>query len=362
MADDSQPIKYVYVDSTSRDTTIYPHGNAYTLHLTAPLHSVVQVDLVAAKVPNTIYNLTEGSNVFVFTNSNTGATSNISIPPGYYSACGLTQALVNSAGCSLFCMDFLQDEGKYLFSSNVQFTIQGTTSEIRKMLGIESGTHSSFYSSTSAVYANDTNYQGRWLYKSTKIIDLSTNEYVFLDIDELRTTSVIDAKKLIGGTTEGATIRSTFGQIPLDVPSGSIKNFKETSDYNQFIQFTTPIPKLQRLTIRWINHQGQLINFQNYDNNAFTLRFHCKYMKVPEPAPPLQDLEIRRIVEAMTIAMPPPAPKEPKRKIPWWLIVLILVGAIVAYKSWPRPPAPGVGPGGPVNGPGVVMRPPPGGI
>lgn len=350
MADDSQPVKYVYVDSTNRDVTLYPSGNSYTLHLTAPLHSVVQVDLVAAKVPNTMYNLTNGSNVFVFTNSNTGAVSNVSIPTGYYSAYGLSQALVNATGGSTFCMDFIQDEGKFIWSSNIQFTIEGTTSEIRTMLGIGSGAKTSFYSSTSDVYANDANYQGRYLYKSSKIIDLSTNEYVFLDIDELRTTSVIDAKKLVQGTTEGATMRSTFGQVPMDVPSGSVKNYKETSDYKQWIQFTTPIPKIQRLTVRWVDHRGQLINFQDYNNNAFTLRFHCEYRKVPEPPPPLQDVEIRRIVDAMTIAMPPPPPKEPKRKIPWWLIVLVLLGAIIAYKSWPRGPE--VTPGGGQLAPG----------
>lgn len=341
MADDSQPIKYVYVDSTNRDVSIYPDGASYTLHLTAPLHSVVQVDLVAAKAPNTMYNLTNGSNVFVFTNLASGLASNVSVPPGYYSAGGLAQALVNSAGCGVFCMDFQQDEGKYLFSSNVQFTVQGTTSEIQKMIGLDSGTQTSFYASTSRVYAVDSDYQGRWLLKSSKIIDLSKNEYIFLDIDELRTTSVIDAKKLVGvgGTTEGATMRSTFGQIPMDVPSGSIKNFKETSDYKQYIQFVTPIPKLQRLTIRWVDHLGQLINFQTYNNNAFTLRFHCVYHKVPEPPPPLQDLEIRRIVEAMTIALPPPERKEPKRKMKWWIIFLVLLGSIIVYRSWPRPPA-----------------------
>jgi hypothetical protein len=334
MADDSQPIKYVYVDSTSRDADIYPNGNAYTLHLTAPIHSVVQVDLVAAKVPNTMYNLTNGSNVFVFTNSNTAATTNVSIPPGYYAAFGLSQALVNATGGAKFCMDFLQDEGKYIFSSNVQFTIQGTTSEILTMLGLNSGTHSSFYSSTSPIYANDSNYQGRWLYKSHKIIDLSTNEYVFLDIDELRTTSVIDAKKLIGGTTEGATMRSTFGQIPMDVPSGSIKNFKETSDYKQFVQFTTPIPKLQRLTVRWVDHRGQLLDFQSFNNNAFTLRFHCEYQKVPEPTPPLQDVEIKRIVEAMTFKIPEVEKEAPRPKIQWWLIILVLVVIIFAWKTY----------------------------
>lgn len=336
MADDSQPVKYVYVDSTSRDVSLYPSGSDYTLHLTAPVKSVVRVDLVAAKVPNTMYNLTNGSNVFVFTNI-TGATqSNVSISPGYYSATGLLQALVNSAGCGVFCMDFMQDEGKYLFSSNVQFTIQATTSEIQTMLGLTAGTKQSFYSSTDLVYATDSNYQGRWLYKSQNIIDLSTNEYVFLDIDELRTTSVIDAKKMIGPTTDGKTIRSTFGMVPMDVPSGAIKNFKETTDYNQYIQFSSPIPKLNRLTIRWLDHTGQLLNFQDFNNNAFTLRFHCEYPKEapPPPPPPVTMVELRRILDDMITVQ---KPKEVARPLVgrWTLAILfvILVAGYLFYRA-----------------------------
>lgn len=335
MADDSQPIKYVYVDSTNRDTTLYPDGSQYVLHLTAPIHSVIQVDLVAAKVPNTMYNLTDGSNVLVFSTAST--TSNISVAPGFYSPCGLSRAIMNSGGGTAFCIEYLEDEGRYLFSSSVQFTLKGTTSEIRKLLGLDTGTLSSFSSASNPIY---TIYTSKWLYKSTQITNFSTNEYVFLDIDELRTTSVIDAKKLINGTTDGATMRSTFGQVPMDVPSGSIKSFKETSDYKQFVQFTTPIPKLQRLTIQWVDNQGQLLNFQGFNNNAFTLRFHCEYRKVPEPPPPLRDVELKRIVEAMTIALPPPPKEEDKKfRIPWFLLVLAtLIGIFIWRTFGPKPP------------------------
>jgi hypothetical protein len=50
---------YVYADSTNRD---YPSGNSYTLHLTTPAKSVTRVDLVAAKVPNAMYNINTGTN------------------------------------------------------------------------------------------------------------------------------------------------------------------------------------------------------------------------------------------------------------------------------------------------------------
>lgn len=350
MADDSQPVKYVYVDATNRDTTLYPSGNSYTLHLTNPLHSIIQVDLVAAKVPNTMFNLTSGSNVLIFTNlSNVLApiTSNISIPPGYYSATGLAQALVNSSGV-LFCMDFNQDEGKYLVSSNVQFNLQGTTSEIRTLMGINSGTLSSFYYSTSDVYARDTTYAGRWLYKSNKIVNFTVNEYVFLDIEELRTTSVLDAKKIVGDTTDGSSIRNSFGMVPMDVPSGIVKNYKEGADYRQYIMFTSPIPKISRLTIRWVDARGQPVNFQGFDNNAFTLRFHCEYRKPLPPPQPLQDVELKRIIDAMTIALPPPKKETPRMKIPWVLIFLVLVVCFALYKTFGPKPAP------------VVVQPPQG--
>ena len=335
MADDSQRVKYVFADSTNRDTTFYTSGNSYTLHLTNPVHSIIQVDLVAAKVPNTMYNLTNGSNVLVFT-ANSSVTSNVSIPPGYYSAAGLAQALANASGF-VFCVDFIESEGKFLFSSNVaSFTIEGTTNQIRTMLGIDDGPQSSFWYSTSPVYAIDPTYSGRSLYKTTRISDLSTNEYVFLDIEELRTTSVLDAKKLIQGTTEGSSIRSTFGMIPLDVNSGCIKNYKETTDYKQYIIYNTPIPKIDRLTVRWVDRSGNLLNFQGFEKNAFTLRVHCEYREPPPPTPPLQDVQIQRIVDALQHAPPPPKPPPEKQMLGRWVIVLLVLLVIVLYLGYLR--------------------------
>lgn len=335
MADDSQRVKYVYVDSTSRDTGLYPSGNTYTLHLTAPLHSVVRVDLVAAKVPNTMFNLTNGSNVFVFTTS--ALQSNVSIPPGFYSACGIASALTSAVGGSLFSIDYLTNEGRFMVSSaSAPFTVQVRTLELQTILGISAGTHASFAGSTSPLYANHSTYRSLNLFKSHTLIDLSLNEYVFLDIEELRTTSVLDAKKLINGTTEGTTIRNTFGMIPMDVPSGGLKNFKEGSDYKQYLDYDTPIPKIQRLTIRWIDSIGKSLDFQGFNNNAFTLRVHCEYKEPPPPTPPLQDVQIQRIVDAMSMVPPPPKPPPERRILGRWVIAVLVIGFVAAYIAYMR--------------------------
>ena len=323
-------ISYVYADSTNRDVTMYPSGNVYTLHLTNPLHSITQVDLVAAMVPNTMYNLTNGSNVVTFNDLT------VSIPPGYYSSYGLAQALANASGF-IFCIDFIDSEGKYIISSNVAiFNFEAKTTEIQRMLGLDAGSHTSFWSTLDPVYAIDPTYSGRSILKSQRIIDLSTNEYVFLDVEELRTTSVLDAKKLIRGTTEGTTIRNTFGMIPLDVAAGTFKNYKETTDYNQYIIFKSPIPKIDRLTIRWIDRNGIPLNFQGFEHNAFTLRVHTEYRDPPPPTPPLQDIQIQRIVDALQHAPPPPKPPAEKRAFGRWVLILLVIFVSIIWFFYSR--------------------------
>lgn len=51
-------VEYIYVDSRTRDSNLFPNGNAYSVYLTNPIKNIKRVDLVSASVPNTMYNLT----------------------------------------------------------------------------------------------------------------------------------------------------------------------------------------------------------------------------------------------------------------------------------------------------------------
>jgi len=333
--DDSQRIKYIYADSTNRDTSLYPYGNAYTLFLTNPVRSIVQVDLVAAKVPNTSYNVFSGSSFLSLSNG-----PSISIAPGYYSACGLASAIENASGNSIN-VDFLNSEGKFIFFSATAWAVTAS-SEAQKTLGTRA-TFTLGPASGNPVYANDPTYGQLNIAKSSTIVDLSTHEYVFLDIMELRTTSVLDAKKLVTGkmssnvfyqTTDGSSIRSSFGMVPMDVAGGSIKNFKEENDFRQYIEFDYPIVKLDRLTVRWVDKSGIPIVFNGYENNAFSLRLTCVYDKTEPPLPPLPAFDLKRYLES--IPPPPPAPK----KTAWgrWFLVFIIIvlGALLLKRSRPE--------------------------
>jgi hypothetical protein len=317
--------RLIFADSRNRDPTLYPHGNAYTLHLTTPIKNVTRVELMSVHVPNTMYNLTNGSNVMTV-----GPSSNISLNQGFYSAGGIASA-VTAAVNNAFSVSYLSNEGHFMFSNTNSFSFKINSGELGTLLGLPPGTQFNPGLATSL----DPCYLGQHILKSLTLIHMNPNEYIFLDIDELKTPSHIDAKSLSGttGTVAGSNINRAFAPIIMDVQSGSIKTHSENADYIISVMYPEPINSLQRLTIKWYDGRGNLLNFRGSDEHAFILRAHVldeDVRRLPPP-PPLQDVEIKRIVEAMT--MVPPPPPEKKTKIPWLIIVLVLVAAFAAWKT-----------------------------
>lgn len=326
--------RLVFVDSKNRDAQVFPSGNSYVLHLTTPIKNVTRVDLVSARVPNTMYNLTDGSNTYAIN------SSNVSMNPGFYSVYGIETAMTST---------YLPDEGKFIFSQASPFTIKIHSSELAQMVGLSQGVT---YTAALAG-ALDPGFAGKYIVRSVTLVDLSLNEYVFLDIDELRTPWNLDAKSIDSatGTFSGSNATRNFAPIIMDVGSGCIKNFHEKKDYKISAEYPEPIGVLQRLTIRWYDKMGTPLNFRGWDTNAFVLRLHVtddEERRLPPP-PPLQDVEIRRIVEAMTFQIPKAEKEVPKPKIQWWIIVLVLVGAIFAWKTFGGRPATQVAVAAPVK-------------
>jgi len=324
--------RLLFADSQNRDATLYPDGSSYVLHLTRPLRNVERVDLVSARVPNTMYNLTNGSNVLTL-----NGTSNISLNTGFYSAYTLAAA-VTAATSNVPALNYLVSEGHYLFTNPSSFSIVINSSELDLMLGMATGT---VLTSTLAPVTDPT-YSGLYIIRSSTLVDFSLNDYVFLDVDELKTPFHVDTGAIQGttGTISGSNANRAFAPIIMDVGSACIKNFHENKDYSVSVVYPEPINSLQRLTVRWIDRNGNLLDFRGWNTNAFVLRVYLR----PDPKPtlpppePLEQIEIKRIVEAMKV-MPPPPP-EPKRRFYWWIIILVIIGAIVAWKSWPRPVVP----------------------
>ena len=328
----------LFADSKNRDVALYPSGSSYVLHLTTPIKDIERVDLVSARVPNTMYNLTSGSNVLAVGTG--GPSSNVSINPGFYSVYGLAQALTTTS----LTLEYLPDEGHFIFSSATPFTTFIHSHELATMLGLSRG---SLHTSALAG-PTDPSYATKYILRSSTLVDMSLNEYIFLDIDELRTPSHVDTGAITGsnGTITGSNANRNFAPVIMDVGSACIKNFHENKDYCVSVTYPEPINVLQRLTVRWVDKAGAPVNFRGWETNAFVLRLHIRDRESEEEQEDLKDmsrrlgeLEIKRMLDEQ--AKPPPPPPPPK-KTPfgkWTILVVLLLIALGfwGYKTFIRP-------------------------
>jgi hypothetical protein len=260
-------VHYIHVDSKNRDVTRFPYGNNYTVTLPHVIKSVVRVDLVTAKVPNSMYNLTDGADV-LSTNTVTG----VSLDPGFYSS----QLLVDEINERLNVnesIQYLQAEGKFLYLTNDSTSsITVNSQEMAKMLGLNKS--KTYTVSALAVAVSGFSYG----VKSDRVVDFSLNEFVFLDIEEFRTPFFSDASS---STNAG----NMFAVIPMDVPSTLVKTFKENTDYVMSQELTSQ-QTISKLTIHWYDKNLDHLNFQGFENNGFILRVHTNQIVAPaDPEP-----------------------------------------------------------------------------
>jgi hypothetical protein len=208
-----------------------------------PIKSVTQVDLVAAVIPNTMYNITI-EQIFIL-NGNP-----IIIPPGFYSACKLATAIAGAQ--SDVSVSLSETEGKFIFTNGTSWTLDSISPEFSKIAKIsQPGTYVSL--------------------KSESVINMNpSGDFVFLEIDELRPPYPIDA---VSNPLQSESFRK-FATVPIDSISGTFKIFKEMSDYKISVRYPSPIDRIDRLTIRWLDTNGNLLNFNGVEENFMILRFH----------------------------------------------------------------------------------------
>ena len=275
-----EDVSLLFVNSKNRDKTLYPSGNSYTLHLTTPIRNITRIDLVSAEIPNTTYNLSATSNIVI------NGSSNVSMVPGFYSTSSFCTEFNNSNQTTVR-VGYSTAEGRFIFYSSSLSSLSAT-GQLANIIGVT--TASSFAASSNPVYASNSTFTGMNLIKSANVVDMSTTDYVWLDIDELRTPINVDAKSLVsmptGGpsadtgistflqTYQGLTSSTSFAMITMDVPNGEIKTFKEQTDYTISNLYPSRIDNLTRLTIKWLDINGQPISFNGLENNSFMLRIH----------------------------------------------------------------------------------------
>lgn len=280
--------QYVIVDSTLRDTTLYPYGNSYTTHLTNPLNNVTRIELVQAIVPNIIFNVKTGVNVMQIDGST------YSIAPGTYSQTSLASviqaAIYLTTGIEV---NYNTPQHAFIFyrptaDPRGNFTIVFTP-EFARLLGfsdtlpkVSSSVASAVLPGVVPLFSSHEFYAGYTFIRSDTLDNLRTDSYIYLDVEELNNGKTQSTQKLEADTFSTSASQRTFCPIPMNVSPGSIKVFQENTDYKYSINFDPPIQQLSRLTVKWRRSSGDLMEFRSIDENSFVLRVFSKKMQLPE--------------------------------------------------------------------------------
>ena len=159
------------------------------------------------------------------------------------------------------------------------------------------------------------------------------NAFIWLDITELRTPSTYDARKLSltnVGTTSNVTIRrnqtssltpaTSFAVVPLDVPVNFQRTFKEATDYAWSVTYPSRLDSIERLTVRWLDTTGAIVNFGNaptFDPNMFVLRVYTQIVPTTPERP---------------LSLPPPVREglfEDKSKVYIGALATLVIGLIM---------------------------------
>ena len=281
---------YLVVNSNLRDTTLYPSGHSYTMHMMNPIRDVTRVELIQASVPNVIQNVVDGSNIIQVSNLETNSLHTFSIPNGFYSATGLGAEIQNAINpVSGIDVTYLSNEGRYVFlrsSAYSAFDLKPSALLANLMGFSDTSTRTavevqdlSNAAATFPLYANNDRYRENFFIKSDQLVNLTADNYVFLDVNELNNGRMHQAQKIEANSFSTSASQNNFGPIVMDVSSGGIKHFSETNDYSYGVDFYPPISQLSRITVRWRKSDGSLINFQGLNENSFMLKVTSKFIK-----------------------------------------------------------------------------------
>ena len=345
MGGDDKITYYVHVNSGKRDTTAYPNGNTYSMYLQNPIKNVSQVEVIVARIPNTMFNVTSTGPQYEVDGVSPDAYQ---IPTGFYSdPTALATAIHATLPIGNVDFTWLPAEGRFMFSSTSQY-YTGTTPHYIKFLTDDIATLTGFDKDTEysvvAVAPPVITTLG-WYVKAPSIGDMTKNDFIFLDIPELShtkfqdavsspqmTTSIsmydnvlqMDKMVSISSGDNSPSLTGVFTGITMDVAPNTIKIFKN-NDYPISISYDPPLSQVSKLTMNWYDKNRNLINFQGMEDNAVILRFTVN----KEPVKELDwDFKVEQKVQETIPSLPPPKPIKEKKVWGRWFLILLFAAFV----------------------------------
>jgi len=104
--------------------------------------------------------------------------------------------------------------------------------------------------------------------------NIQRGDFIFLDIVELRRPYPLDCK-FPAVTSNLTSVSTAFGMVQLrDVCTTTPGNFYSDKKDHIMVEYPKPIDSVDRLTVRWIDYQGNPVPMGSY--NMFSLRIDCE--------------------------------------------------------------------------------------
>lgn len=229
-------MNYLLIDSRDRTSSSSGFTDAVFDIKNVPSVTYRKARLVSFAIPNLLYSIHSDNNKIAFTRSSTDYAATIT--PGNYTITQLSSAIATAMN--------LQDANSYTatYDANTQkMTISGSSSFVLdfsldgtmwRELGFENSTSSSATSHTGTNYVN-----------------LSPENYVYIQIDEIGTKVL---------TTRETNYGATF-YVPLDVSKGSLV-FQSEGNMNQIVDISPP-KRFDRIRVKILDHTGSIANFHS---------------------------------------------------------------------------------------------------
>jgi len=314
--------EYIHLNSENRDSNAYPSGNSYTMYLPKPLKNIVSAEIMVARVPNTIYNITTSGQILVTQDST------VSLPAGFYADPVVLATEISNRLNSSETFQWIPAEGKfiYLHKTSVTSFVTVTSDDAATLLGFTTGT----VNYTIPVSLSDTSITGYTkCVKSPTTGDMTKNDFIFLEIPELGHTRFQDASS---GPYNAMNASGLFTGITLDVPPNTVKIFKH-NDYPISVTYDVPIASISKLTVKWYDKNRKLVNFQGLEDNAVILRFTTNIDAEPLDIPEISDFDKERdeFKRKLIESVKPPEIRQEKKLWGKWVFVL---GLIALFAIW----------------------------
>lgn len=264
------------IDSANRNTDKYPEPNNYTIRFPKQYKEVTSLELLVASIPNSGYVIESGHNLFHYQETTAQVLADeyytVELPIGNWSiseiasnlATELTDQSTLEGNNYIYTVTvnthtnqitISQNNGSdpnavfnMLFRGNIETCIDGSSrtlyrkGSIAKMLGF-----------------SKQDYTGSFSYTGDYAYDLVQDKYIVLDLgkNNSRTDST------------NQTVQDSFCIIPLNL---AVNNFQYNKDCDgiandRYIKFfSEPIPSFEQISIKFLNSDGDLFNFNGHDH------------------------------------------------------------------------------------------------